>query len=179
MNLKIYSLKKKSWSGTELTQGTSYLFLLPPSPRPRRPPPFFLSPSLNIKNQGSQRPPGTGKGPWVSVQGPDHLGRWCEPWAAFPGRCPLGKWGAWESGHDLLKAAARSGRRWLGQSLQTAAWSSCKADLDTRTPPPPFSSGRPHHSLSLTFLLNNQGLVLAAEGATELAGRGGGDVMDS
>lgn len=50
--------------------------------------------------------------------------------------------------------------------------------LDARAPPPP-SRRRPPRSLSRTCLPNNQGLVLAAEGATELAGRGGGDVMDS
>ena len=78
-----------------------------------------------------------------------------------------------------MRSCSVLGRRRLEQSLQTASWSSCKADLDTPTPPPPSPRRRPHRSLSLTFLPNNQGLVLAAEGATELAGRGGGDVMDS
>lgn len=45
--------------------------------------------------------------------------------------------------------------------------------------PTPSWQHCPTSSLSPTFLVNNQGLVLAAEGATELAGRGGGDVMDS
>lgn len=53
------------------------------------------------------------------------------------------------------------------------ACSSCRA---WRAAPPPLRA-----SLSLTFSLPRtiRDLCLAAEGATELAGRGGGDVMDS
>lgn len=53
------------------------------------------------------------------------------------------------------------------------ARSSCRA---WRAAPPPLRA-----SLSLTFSLPRtiRDLCLAAEGATELAGRGGGDVMDS
>lgn len=53
------------------------------------------------------------------------------------------------------------------------ALSSCRA---RRAAPPPLRA-----SLSLTFSLPRtiRDLCLAAEGATELAGRGGGDVMDS
>lgn len=66
-----------------------------------------------------------------------------------------------------------------GAALANSRLELLQGRLGRRTPPPPSPRRRPHGSLSLTFLPNNQGLVLAAEGATELAGRGGGDVMDS
>lgn len=73
---------------------------------------------------------------------------------------------------------ARRGEAAAGAILANGRLQLLQGRLDTRAPPPPLL-WRPHHSLSPTFLANNQGLVLAAEGATALAGRGGGDVMDS
>lgn len=53
------------------------------------------------------------------------------------------------------------GRRWPGDPRKQPP-SSCRADLDSARPRP-SSRGLPLRSLSLTFLPNNRGLVLAAE----------------
>lgn len=170
MNLKINSSRKKNLGVGELTQGTVIYFfsLLPLLPSPSSPssPPF----PPKTKNLGSQRSPeGHGRAPGSGSRGLDHLGCWFEPWAAGSGGGPPAERGAWALwGRGLLRAAVGLGKALAGQSLQTAA-----ELLQAPTPSPRLCS------LSPTFLLNNQGLVLAAEGATELAGRGGGDVMDS
>lgn len=175
MNLKINSSREKNLGVGELTQGTVIYFfsLLPllPSPSSCSPP---SPPSPDTKNRGSQRgPKRPARAPGSVSRGFDHLGYRSEPWATRSGRGPACKTGAGGFrvvGAQFAKSCVGWGR---------GGWAILADSHRAPAPPPLLLAAARLYSLSPTSLPNNQGLVLAAEGATELAGRGGGDVMDS